>query len=408
MGVDKGTEDGAAGRRSLPSVAIEQPIAASAGRPAPALDARSGGEHQTATVTGDPRLDRSDIPALIIDDHHRIRAANRRCAELFAGDRLLGRHCYEVFHRQQAACDGKAWRCPLRYYRETGEPCRVVHVHHNRQGREHHEISIVPTGAGLDTVLELRPVVIPVPGPCPCRLVGRSPAFNRMLELLLRAAPQQVPVLVLGEPGTCRETMARALHRLGGKTDEAFVTVPCRGLRGQRFANELACLSARGAKAAREGRGGTLYLDDVGELGAGEQGELLRLLKVAGRRRAVNRTEAPRPRLVFAARPDLSAKVARGEFLDDLYYRVSIFPIPLPPLRERREDLPLLAECLLGEIGGDPPLEIAPQTLRVLDRYSFPGNLRELRSILEHASLVATGRQVLPAHLSHECRSDAP
>lgn len=238
-----------------------------------------------------------------------------------------------------------------------------------------------------------------------CRLVGRSPAFNHMLELLLRAAPRDTPVLVLGEPGTCREAVARALHRMSGKKAEAFFAIRCPGLRGEVFATELSAQTVRSSIAASGGNGSTLYLEDVGELGAGEQGDLLRLLKAAGRRH--QGTGAPHPRLICAARPDLRARVVQGTFLDDLYYRVSVFPIPLPALRERLEDLPLLVDSLLRQIAGDPPAAIAPRILAALSRYPFPGNLRELRRILEHACLKAAGRQILPEDLPRECRSQA-
>ncbi len=406
----KRTADRAGSNRPLPSVAVEQPLTARAGRRAPACAGpRGSDEHQKGPAAGDLILDRHNLPAVIVDRDHRIRAANRQCAALFADECLLGRRCYEVFHRRRAPCASGARRCPLRDYRKSGQPCRVVHVHHTRRGREHHEVSILPAGRG-SACLELRPLAFASPGPCPCKLVGRSPAFNHMLELLLRAAPRQTPVLILGEPGTCRETVARALHRLGGRADGAFFPLYCHGLRRERFATELSRLTARAMEAAQPRRGSTLYLDDVGELGAGEQGDLLRLLKAGDRHRGSAGTEdlgCRGLRLICAARPDLRSRVTRDEFLDDLYYRVSVFPISLPALRERRQDLPLLAECLLRQIGGDRPQEIAPRTLRVLDRYPFPGNFRELRRILEHASLEAAGRQILPEDLPPECRSVA-
>ncbi len=243
-----------------------------------------------------------------------------------------------------------------------------------------------------------------------CRLVGRSPAFNHMLELLLRAATRDTPVLVVGEPGTCREKVARRLHQLDGKPDDAFVAVRCAGLRGARFAAELASMtSCPSATSTRRPRRplpdrGTLYLDDVGELDVAEQGELLRSLKATGRRTWTEESAASSLRLVCAARPDLSDQVASGNFLENLYYRISVFPIPLVPLRERREDLPLLAQCLLRQIGYEPSIELHPRTLAVLAHYPFPGNLRELRRILEHACLKTDGRQILPEDLPPECR----
>ncbi len=399
----KQSEDGVAGDESLPPAAARSRAIAT-------VDSRSSkARHHRdrrrlpIPISGNDgeNLDHRGVAALIIDDNHRIQAANRQCAALFAGEKLLGRRCYEVFHHRSAPCRGKTQRCPLRHYRESGQPCRVVHVHQTRHGAEHHEVSIHPADAGLCACLELRPVTVASAAPSSCRLVGRSPAFNRMLELLLRAAMRETPVLLIGEPGTCRETVARRLHQLGGKPDDAFFAVPCAGLGRARLASEPALFLPREPLP----RPGTLYLDDVGELGLVEQGELLRRMKSAGRGRWPAAFAGESRRLICAARPDLRARVARGVFLEDLYYRISVFPIPVPPLRERRRDLSLLAACLLRQIGAEPHASLHPETLATLDRYPFPGNLRELRRILEHASLAAGSRQILPEHLPPECRT---
>ncbi len=391
----KRTRDGATASESLPPAAVGQQIAATAGRLPPTGGSLRGHRSELDSMI-DEVLKQRDVATVLIDDDHRILAASPRCAALYSGRPLLGRKCYEAFHRRKTACKGGAWRCPLRHVHELGEPCRVVHVHHTGRGEAHQEISSHPSARrGLPTCLEIRPVTVASTQPCPCRLVGRSPALSHMLELLLRAAPRETPVLVIGEPGTCRESVARALHRLGGKPDDAFVAVHCPGLRQEGLVSALRIVMS---DAAAAGRHHTLYLDDVGELGTGGQGELLRLLKTADRRGAAG------PRPVCAARPDLRARVDQGLFLDDLYYRVSVFPVHVPSLGERREDLPLLAECLLRQISDDPQPVLDPRTLAVLERYAFPGNLRELRRILEHACLQATGRRILPEDLPPETR----
>ncbi len=332
------------------------------------------------------------MATLLVGEDHRILAASRQCTTLLAGESLLGRRCYEVLHRRQTPCGRNVRRCPLRYVRESGEPCRVVHVHHAGGCEVHHEISVRPVPqAGVPARLEIRPVKVASPEPCPCRLVGRSQAFSQMLELLLRAASRETPVLILGEPGTCRETVARALHRLGGKRQDHFGVIHCPGLCRESLAEELAVLTAPAGDVT------TLYLDEVDALGSGGQGELL------GRLKAADRRVTGGPRLICAGRPDLRARVTRGDFLDDLYYRVNVFPIPVPTLRERREDLPILAECLLAQIEDDRRRELHPRALAVLERYPFPGNLRELYQILEYACLKAASRRILPEDLPAAC-----
>ncbi len=363
-------------------------------------------------------------PAIVVGDDHRILDANDLGASLFAGERIVGRRCYEVLHQLRVPCAQAGERCPVSRLRDTDGPWRVVHVHHTARGEEHHEVSIYPfggnggNGAGggngegerRSTFLEiLRPVSVSSPRPCGDRLAGRSPAFHRMLELLLRVAPEETPVLLLGETGTGKRMVARAIHRLSGRPAGAFAALSCAGLAGPALERELyggetaAGIPVQGKVEAA--RGGTLFLDDVGDLGAGEQGEVLRLVKTGAYRRPgdVRLWEAD-VRLVCGAHPSLRDRVAAGAFSPDLYFRIGAFPIELPPLRERRGDLPLLARSLLARMGLEPRPKIDRRTFAVLARHPLPGNLRELRRILEHACLEAGGGPIRPEHLPAEYR----
>lgn len=353
-------------------------------------------------------------PAIVIGEDHRILAANRSCTSLFtAPEEVLGRRCHEVFHHRPTPCDDARERCPARRFRDTGEPCRVVHVHHTPDGEEHHEVVIYPLvgdeGELTPALQILRPVAVASPRPNRDRLVGRSLVFNRMLELVLRVAPEETPVLLLGETGTGREQVAKAIHRLSPRRDGAFVPVDCSSLSEVSFGRELFAgepIPSPGAPqpAATLGtaRGGSLFLDEVGELPLPRQGELLRLLKSrAHRPGGLTVPGAWELRLLCSAQPDLVERVAAGSFLDDLYYRISAFPIRLPPLRERAEDLPLLARWVLRQIGCRSHLH--PASLAALEGYPFPGNLRELRRVLEHACVQADGGTILPRHLPPEC-----
>jgi len=195
-------------------------------------------------------------------------------------------------------------------------------------------------------------------------------------SLVLRVAPRETTVLLIGEPGTGKAAVARVVHRLSRHAKECFTTVDCAAVTGRLFA---------GGKLPKSG---TLYFDGVGDLGAAPQGELLRRLPCLSGRNL---------RLIFSGGRDLAEAVEREAFSPDLYYRISVFPIRLPPLRERREDLKLLALRMLTEI--HPSMEIDPRTFSVLEAHPFPGNLDELRAILEHACLETEGFTIRPDHL---------
>jgi DNA-binding NtrC family response regulator len=244
-------------------------------------------------------------------------------------------------------------------------------------------------------------------------MVGRSPAFNRMVELIHRVAPTRTAVLLLGESGTGKELAARAVHEHSGCRDGPFVPVECSGLTETLFESELFGHERgafTGAVARKPGlveaaRGGTLFLDEVGDIPLGQQVKLLRLLET-GTYRPVGAVEPRRAefRLVCATNRHLRRMVAAGEFREDLFYRLSAFPVRLPPLRERREDLPLLVESLLHRLAPGRRVAFAPDALERLRGYAFPGNVRELRNLVEYALLIADDEVIRAEHLPAECR----
>jgi transcriptional regulator with PAS, ATPase and Fis domain len=229
-------------------------------------------------------------------------------------------------------------------------------------------------------------------------MVGRAPSFLRMLDLVARVAPTDTAVLLLGETGAGKEMVARAVHVASARGDGPFVAVDCSGLTETLFESELFGHEKgafTGALARKTGlveaaAGGTLFLDEIGDVPLGLQVKLLRLLET-GTFRRVGGVDALRAdfRLVAATHRDLAQMVSEERFRSDLYYRINAFPVHLPPLRERREDIPLLAESLLERVRPGHALRISPRALRSLARYDFPGNVRELRNLLERASLLA-------------------
>lgn len=219
------------------------------------------------------------------------------------------------------------------------------------------------------------------------------------------------PGLLLGESGTGKELAALALHRLSPRRDKPFVPVDCSGLTETLFESELFGHEKGAFTGANQRKiglveaagGGTLFLDEVGDIPLALQVKLLRLLET-GTYRRVGGIEALAAdfRLVAATHRDLKAMVEEGTFRRDLYYRIAAFPIHLPALRERREDLPLLVQALLARLAGGRRMRLSPQSLAILETYDFPGNIRELRNILERAVLLTDAGVIQPEALPPE------
>jgi len=361
-------------------------------------------------------LDVYHEPAVMLDLDYRILAANPAYTKIFGDTPVTGRRrCFEVSHGYDVPCDQAGEECPLRATVASGQVTRVMHVHHTPRGEEHVDVETRPVaGADGDTryILEImRPTRLASAEPSADRMVGRSAPFMRMLELMHRAAPSEAAVLLLGETGTGKEMVAQAIHESSSRAGGPFVPVECAGLTESLFESELfghekgAFTGAASLKTGlvESARGGTLFLDEVGDIPMSMQVKLLRLLET-GRFRRVGSTAALEAdfRLICATHRDLKAQVAAGEFRLDLYFRISVFPIPLPPLRQRRDDLPLLVQALLSRLPSARGKRLAPAAFAALNAMDFPGNIRELRNVLERASLVADGDEINAPDLALE------
>jgi transcriptional regulator with PAS, ATPase and Fis domain len=363
-------------------------------------------------------LEGLSAPAVAIDPEYRIIAANQRYRQVFAnGSLVIGQTCHAVSHRSAVPCDQTGETCPMRVARESGRPHQVLHIHHTPRGDVHVSVETRPIYRPDGTLwmfIEcLETYGVAAATPVEGALVGRSPGFNAVLDLVRRVAPSMTAALLLGESGTGKELIARAIHDASPRRDRPFVPLECSGLTESLFESELfghergAFTGAHAAKAGlvEAANGGTLFLDEVGDIPLPLQVKLLRLLETRSFRRVggVEPHEADF-RLICATHRDLERAVREGGFRQDLYYRISAFPIHLPPLRERREDIRLLAETLLQRIPGGEHLAFAPAALDCLERYPFPGNIRELRNILERAALLADRGVILPKDLPEACR----
>ena len=233
-------------------------------------------------------------------------------------------------------------------------------------------------------------------------MVGHAPVMKRLFGILHRMAVHEAPVLVIGESGTGKELAARGLHTSGLRYDQPFVAVNCAAIQESLFESELFGHEKgafTGAEARQDGAfqradGGTLFLDEIGELKLDLQAKLLRALESGEVRRVgAAQPEFPDVRLVAATNRNLSEMVRAGTFREDLYFRLSVLPVRTPPLRERTEDLEMLAHTLLQR--NHPGAQLAPDAAEALQSYAWPGNVRELRNVLTRA--VVLGGPVIHA-----------
>jgi transcriptional regulator with PAS, ATPase and Fis domain len=358
-------------------------------------------------------LDGLAEPRIVMDDTYRIVAANIAYTKEFgAGQSVVGRRCYEVSHHFTVPCDQAGESCPLQGSRIDGQSRRVLHLHQTPRGEEHVDVETTPVrdeAGRIRYFVETMRVVRHASGrPAAQGLVGRSPAFTRMLGLVTRVAPSEAAVMLLGETGTGKELVARVIHEASPRADGPFVAVDCSGLTETLFESELFGYEKgafTGATHRKQGlveaaSGGTLFLDEIGELPSSLQVKLLRLLET-GTYRRVGGIETLRAdfRLVSATHRNLVAMVKEESFRRDLFFRINTFPVHTPSLRERPEDLPLLTESLLARVAPRRKLRVAAAALDKLAAMRFEGNIRELRNMLERASLLADGDEIEPQHL---------
>ncbi|MDX2199035.1 MAG: sigma 54-interacting transcriptional regulator [Phycisphaerae bacterium] len=250
-------------------------------------------------------------------------------------------------------------------------------------------------------------------------IIGQSATIRSVLALVDRVAPTQATVLLLGETGTGKELTARAICRKSPRSKKPFIAINCAALpeallESELFGHEAGAFT--GATGQKMGRfeladGGTLFLDEIGDVSLSTQIKLLRVLqerefvRVGG-----SKTVSCDVRIIAATNRDLKQAIASGEFREDLYYRLNVFPIQLPPLRERRDDIPLLIDHFVTlaarEMGRVRP-EIPPDTLQQLTAYRWPGNIREMRNIVERAVLLCDSGVVGAEHLPREISGGA-
>jgi DNA-binding NtrC family response regulator len=347
-------------------------------------------------------------PHILFDRRYRILAANAAYRREFSPSAdVVGRTCHEVSHRFSQPCDQCGETCPLTRARTSGQRERVLHLHHTPQGEAYVNIELVPVcnsqGEQAYFIEKMEPLATAVGPSAGAAMIGRSAAYQAMLSLVARVAPSQANVLLLGESGTGKELLARAIHQASARAAAPLVVVDCASLPEALFESELFGHERgafTGAHASKPGlveaaSGGTLFLDEVGDIPLAMQVKLLRLLESGTYRRVgSNELRHTNLRLLAATHRDLPDLVARNAFRADLFYRLSTFPIRLPALRERVDDIPLLAAALLTRVAPQRRLSLSRTALAALCAHPFPGNIRELRNVLERAALMTDGTSI--------------
>jgi DNA-binding NtrC family response regulator len=248
-------------------------------------------------------------------------------------------------------------------------------------------------------------------------LIGRSPAMREIYALIRKISASASSVLITGESGTGKEVVARTLHFTGVRASRPFVPINCTAMPEGLLESELfghvkgAFTGAHATKKGlfEEADGGTLFLDEIGDMPPALQSKMLRVLQDR-EIRPVGGTRAIKVdvRIIAATNKDLHQEIERGAFRKDLYYRLNVIPLRIPPLRERPEDIPLLAEAFLRRHAPERPLRISDAALEQLMRHRWEGNARELENAIERALVLCSGSEIAPADLAFEARPVQP
>ena len=355
-------------------------------------------------------------PTILMDRDYVIVAANEIYQKQY-GFKVDGKsHCYEISHHYKKPCDLEGETCPLKLCLESNSAQRSLHVHHTEHGDEHVDVQLSPIhdeeGEIAYFLETMASVKCASTRPQAEGLVGRSIAFNTVIEMVQRVACSDVSVLLQGESGTGKELVAEAIHAASSRSKGPFVAVDCSGLTESLFESELfghekgAFTGAQSRKIGlvEAASSGTLFLDETGDIPLNLQTKLLRLMETGSFRR-VGGIEPLKAdfRLISATHRNLRSMVDAGDFRQDLYYRISAFPLHLPALRERTEDIPLLVESLLKRFYPEYELSMSEAALKQLQHYPFPGNIRELSNIVQRATLMTDGDVIETQHLPDEC-----
>ena len=349
-------------------------------------------------------VDTHDRPFVVIGRDFTVVTANNAYEKNFQVRRedLEGKKCHEILHHRDRPCFEMGEECPYAQCYMTEQPCSCLHTHYDQQGRTRWvRINLYPLRAA-DGSVYVGEVMDEIAARDESdqdddeRPVGTSNAFLRTIEQLEQAARSDAPVLLIGETGTGKELAATFIHRYSQRRKHPFIALDCTVVTESLFESEVFGHERgafTGSAGTKEGLfevagGGTLFIDEIGEATLNMQAKLLRVLELGEYRRVGgNKTLAANARIVCATNRLLWERVKRGEFREDLYYRIACFCIRIPSLRERLDDIPVLCTEILKRIAGKTgrSYRMTDEAMQYLSGYNFPGNVRELRNILQVA-----------------------
>jgi transcriptional regulator with PAS, ATPase and Fis domain len=347
-------------------------------------------------------IDAIEKPVIFINTDYTIKAVNQAYRDVYHKEVILGTsRCYEISHNSHQPCDKAGESCPMQTCINTGKSSSVVHVHHTEKGKQFCDILMKPItdddGITIGYLEILEDIKFASTNMQKNKMIGNSKPFLHLLKQVNRAAKSNISVLLQGQTGTGKELVAKALHNQSQRSEKPFVIIECTGLNENLFESELFGHDKgafTGATQSKNGlidlaNGGTVFFDEIGDVPLNMQVKLLRLLETKSYRAVGSlKQKSSDFRFLAASHKNLLEMVKKGEFREDLYYRIAGFPIHLPSLNERASDITLLAQYFLKH--SDNPFKYFSATaLKKLSLYSFPGNIRELKNVVEQASLLA-------------------
>jgi two-component system response regulator AtoC len=363
-------------------------------------------------------INAQETPAVVIDKDFRIVAVNRAYCTSYGidVDAIVGSYCHEVLHHSPVPCFQNGEDCPHQAVLANNSPCEVLHTNYdyaNRPDRVRIKAYPIETSNGDHLVLETIHRLAPS-GHLTCeemRMVGRSPVFLQCIESLSVTARSNVPVLLYGETGVGKEMAAQYIHEQSARRGKPYVELNCAAIpealcESELFGHERGAFT--GSAGLKPGLfemadNGTLFLDEIGDLPLSMQAKLLRVLD-SGEFRRIGGTALIKVdvRIITATNRNLMAMVTEGRFREDVYFRIAGVKVHIPPLRERRMDIPALADALIKRLCERDKANychLSKEAMERLMNYDFPGNVRELLNILQQAVALSPDGVISAEHI---------
>ncbi len=388
-------------------------------------------ENENLFVGFDTLFDQMAEGVFTINSRWRITTFNRRAQEItgFSREEVLGKYCWDIFSSDLCKSN-----CPLKRAIETGEPCTDQDIRIAVKDNQNQSI-LVNTSAirnnrnrVVGAIETFRPLTVPDNADNKTdsgtnylnEIIGESSHIKKIRRQIPDIAATETTVIIEGEPGTGKELVARAIHQQSNRSSCPFISVNCSALSGNLLESELfghvkdAFKGAVNAKVGKleAAKGGTLFLDEIGEIKPETQIKLLRVIEDGVFERVAGIRSIPMDtRIIAATNKNLPAEVREGRFREDLYYRLRTVPLYIPPLRERKSDIPLIISHYITKFNkkyNRKVKRIDSRTQKILSQFSWPGNIRELERILEYAFVFVKGPVITASHLPEIESSTVP